>query len=48
MEIDPATRRNLELMRSLDGEREGTLLATIDRTLTGAGARLLAAGSRRR
>jgi len=42
MEIDPATRRNLELVRSLDGKREGTLLATIDRTLTGPGARLLA------
>ena len=42
MEIDPATRRNLELVRSLDGRRDGTLLATIDRTLTGPGARLLA------
>jgi DNA mismatch repair protein MutS len=42
MEIDPATRRNLELVRGLDGGREGSLLATIDRTLTGAGARLLA------
>ena len=42
MEIDPATRRNLELVKSLDGKREGSLLATIDRTLTGPGARLLA------
>ena len=42
MEIDPATRRNLELVRSLDGGRDGSLLATIDRTLTGPGARLLA------
>jgi DNA mismatch repair protein MutS len=42
MEIDPATRRNLELVRGLDGRREGSLLATIDRTLTGPGARLLA------
>jgi DNA mismatch repair protein MutS len=42
MEIDPATRRNLELVRSLDGKRDGSLLATIDRTLTGPGARLLA------
>ncbi|HSH98989.1 MAG TPA: DNA mismatch repair protein MutS, partial [Reyranella sp.] len=42
MEIDPATRRNLELVRSLDGRREGSLLATVDRTLTGPGARLLA------
>ncbi|MFY9288884.1 MAG: DNA mismatch repair protein MutS, partial [Alphaproteobacteria bacterium] len=40
--IDPATRRNLELTRSLTGERQESLLATIDRTMTGAGARLLA------
>ncbi|CAA7619237.1 DNA mismatch repair protein MutS [Candidatus Terasakiella magnetica] len=43
MEIDAATRRNLELALTLTGERKGSLLATIDRTLTGAGARLLAA-----
>ncbi|HVZ01483.1 MAG TPA: DNA mismatch repair protein MutS [Dongiaceae bacterium] len=42
LEIDAATRRNLELTRSLSGERAGSLLATIDRTVTGAGARLLA------
>src|SRR6266446_6432640 len=42
MEIGPATRRNLELVRGLDGRRDGSLLATIDRTLTGPGARLLA------
>src|SRR4029077_19247868 len=42
MEIDPATRRNLELVRGLDGKRDGSLLAIIDRTLTGPGARLLA------
>ncbi|MBL8573759.1 MAG: DNA mismatch repair protein MutS, partial [Hyphomicrobiaceae bacterium] len=42
MLIDAATRANLELTRSLAGERRGTLLATIDRTVTGAGARLLA------
>ncbi|MDP9128104.1 MAG: DNA mismatch repair protein MutS [Pseudomonadota bacterium] len=41
--IDPATRRNLELTRTLGGERRGSLLATIDRTMTGAGARLLTA-----
>ncbi len=41
MEIDAATRRNLELIRSLTGERQGSLLATIDRSLTGAGGRLL-------
>ncbi len=43
MEIDAATRRNLELAETLGGERKGSLLATIDRTVTGAGARLLAA-----
>jgi len=43
MEIDAATRRNLELVETLSGERKGSLLATIDRTITGAGARLLAA-----
>jgi DNA mismatch repair protein MutS len=42
MEIDAATRRNLELVQTLGGERRGSLLATIDRTVTGAGARLLA------
>ncbi|MEM7441936.1 MAG: DNA mismatch repair protein MutS, partial [Pseudomonadota bacterium] len=42
LEIDAATRRNLELVRTLSGERKGSLLSTIDRTLTGAGARLLA------
>lgn len=41
MEIDAATRRNLELTRTLGGERRGSLLDTIDRTVTGAGARLL-------
>lgn len=43
MGIDAATRRNLELTRTLAGERRGSLLDVIDRTLTGAGARLLAA-----
>jgi DNA mismatch repair protein MutS len=42
MQIDAATRRNLELTATLAGERRGSLLATIDRTLTGPGARLLA------
>ncbi len=42
MEIDAATRRNLELVQTLGGERRGSLLASIDRTVTGAGARLLA------
>jgi DNA mismatch repair protein MutS len=43
LEIDGATRRNLELAATLSGERAGSLLATIDRTLTPAGARRLAA-----
>jgi len=42
MQIDAATRRNLELMTSLAGERKGSLVATIDRTVSAAGARLLA------
>jgi len=43
MEIDAATRRNLELTEALSGGRAGSLLATVDRSVTGAGARLLAA-----
>lgn len=42
MEIDAATRRNLELAQTLSGERKGSLLSVIDRTITGPGARLLA------
>lgn len=40
--MDPATRRNLELTRTLAGEKRGSLLDSIDRTLTSPGARLLA------
>jgi DNA mismatch repair protein MutS len=40
--IDEATRRSLELTRTLrDGQREGSLLAVIDETVTPMGARLL-------
>ncbi|HTQ32594.1 MAG TPA: DNA mismatch repair protein MutS [Stellaceae bacterium] len=42
MQIDAATRRNLELLQTLSGERRGSLLSVIDRTATGAGCRLLA------
>jgi DNA mismatch repair protein MutS len=42
MAIDPATRANLELTRTLAGERRGSLLEAIDRTVTAAGSRLLA------
>ncbi len=41
MAIDAATRTNLELARSLSGDRRGSLLHAVDRTVTGAGARLL-------
>ena len=39
--IDPATRANLELVKTLSGDRNGSLLKAIDRTVTGGGARLL-------
>jgi DNA mismatch repair protein MutS len=42
MAIDQATRSNLELMRTQSGERRGSLLSAIDRTVTAAGSRLLA------
>jgi DNA mismatch repair protein MutS len=42
MAIDSSTRRNLELTRTLNGERKGSLLSTIDRTITCGGGRLLA------
>ncbi len=41
LHIDAATRRNLEITRSLSGGREGSLIAAIDRTVTAGGARLL-------
>ena len=43
MEIDAATRRNLELVQTMSGGRDGSLLSVIDRTITGPGGRLLAA-----
>jgi DNA mismatch repair protein MutS len=43
MMIDAATRESLELVRSSAGARAGSLLDSVDRTVTGAGARLLAA-----
>jgi DNA mismatch repair protein MutS len=42
MMIDAATRESLEITVSASGTRAGSLLAAIDRTVTGAGARLLA------
>lgn len=41
MEIDAATRRNLEITDAMSGGRQGTLLDAIDMTVTGMGARLL-------
>jgi DNA mismatch repair protein MutS len=41
LQIDPATRRNLEILRNLKGEKAGSLLTTIDKTQTSPGARLL-------
>ena len=42
LEIDASTRANLELTRTLSGERAGSLLGAIDMTASPAGARLLA------
>ena len=42
LEIDAATRANLELTRTMTGQREGSLLAAIDATVTAAGGRLMA------
>jgi DNA mismatch repair protein MutS len=41
--IDPATRESLEITHTTSGSRAGSLLACIDRTVTSAGARQLAA-----
>jgi len=41
LQLDSATRRNLELTQALSGGRANTLLSVLDRTLTAAGARLL-------
>ena len=41
MQIDAATRRSLELTQSMQGGRNGSLLAVVDNTVTAAGARLL-------
>jgi DNA mismatch repair protein MutS len=40
--IDPATRANLELTRTLQGERRGSLLAVLDLAITAAGSRAIA------
>lgn len=43
MLIDAASRESLELSQTASGSRRGSLLDSVDRTVTGAGARLLAA-----
>lgn len=42
MAIDAATRRSLEIDYTLSGQRQGSLLLAIDRTITASGGRLLA------
>lgn len=41
MQIDAATRRNLEITHSLSGARDGALVSVMDRTVTAGGGRLL-------
>ena len=43
MAIDSATRESLEITATMAGSRQGSLLHAVDRSVTGAGARLLAA-----
>ena len=41
LRIDPASLRNLEIFKTSSGQREGSLLAAVDDTVTAPGARLL-------
>ncbi|WP_251327872.1 DNA mismatch repair protein MutS [Haloplanus pelagicus] len=41
LDLDATTQRNLELTETMHGEREGSLLATVDHTVTSAGRRRL-------
>ncbi|KAA9007147.1 DNA mismatch repair protein MutS [Histidinibacterium aquaticum] len=41
MQIDAATRKSLELTQAMAGGRAGSLLGSVDRTVTAGGARLL-------
>ena len=41
MQIDAATRRNLEITAALSGGKAGSLLSAVDRTVTAGGGRLL-------
>ncbi|SDJ43679.1 DNA mismatch repair protein MutS [Halovenus aranensis] len=47
VELDATTQRNLELTETMQGDRDGSLLDTIDHTVTSAGRRLLAEWLRR-
>jgi DNA mismatch repair protein MutS len=42
VELDATTQRNLELTETMHGEHSGSLLSTVDHTVTSAGRRLLA------
>ncbi len=42
VELDATTQRNLELTETMQGERAGSLVDTVDHTVTSAGGRLLA------
>lgn len=39
--LDPSTKKNLEIIKSIDGKEEGTLFWVIDKTKTPMGGRLL-------
>jgi len=41
VDLDATTQRNLELTETMSGDREGSLFATVDHTVTSAGGRLL-------
>ncbi|WP_248895186.1 DNA mismatch repair protein MutS [Haloplanus halobius] len=41
LNLDATTQRNLELTETMHGERDGSLLATVDHTVTSAGRRRL-------
>ncbi|WP_256287736.1 DNA mismatch repair protein MutS [Halobellus inordinatus] len=41
LELDSTTQRNLELTETMQGDRDGTLVDTIDHTVTSPGGRLL-------
>jgi len=42
VELDATTQRNLELTETMQGDRTGSLIDTVDHTVTSAGRRLLA------